>query len=220
MIFEEAAGISRFKAKKIEALRRLERVEQNLLRLSDIVEEVESRLRSVRQQAGKARRYKEYGDRLQELRTQVGLVDWQRLSRQLGGLEDDVRSLTDQRDGTIAEAESLEAQWLVAETQLGDINEAIRQSEARLAANRQRITAAESTIEHQRAHSRELEEEIARHRQQLAAMSVRAGDLQQQLQETGDAVQAANDRHRQIARAGRERARHDRAHRPAGSASR
>ena len=39
-IFEEAAGISRFKAKKIESLRRLERVEQNLLRLSDIVEEV------------------------------------------------------------------------------------------------------------------------------------------------------------------------------------
>ena len=48
LIFEEAAGISRFKAKKIEALRRLERVEQNLLRLSDIVDEVESRLRGVR----------------------------------------------------------------------------------------------------------------------------------------------------------------------------
>jgi chromosome segregation protein len=200
MIFEEAAGISRFKAKKIEALRRLERVEQNLLRLSDIVEEVESRLRSVRQQAGKARRYKEYSDRLQELRTQVGLVDWQRLSRQLAGLEGETRNLTDQRDAAIAEAESLEARWLVAETQLGEVNEAIRQSEARLAANRQRITAAESTIEHQRAHGRDLDEEIARHRQQLAAMNVRAGDLKQQLDETGDAVQAAIDRHRQIAR--------------------
>ena len=48
LIFEEAAGISRFKAKKIETMRRLERVEQNLLRLSDIVEEVDSRLRAVR----------------------------------------------------------------------------------------------------------------------------------------------------------------------------
>src|SRR6267142_2177026 len=55
-MFEEAAGISRFKAKKVEAQRRLERVEQNLLRLSDIVEEVENRLRTVRQQAAKARR--------------------------------------------------------------------------------------------------------------------------------------------------------------------
>jgi chromosome segregation protein len=200
VIFEEAAGISRFRAKKIEALRRIERVEQNLLRLSDIVEEVESRLRAVRQQAGKARRYKEYSDRLQELRTQVGLVDWQRLSRQLAALEDETRGSTDQRDAAIAEAESLEAQWLVAETQLGEVNDSIRQCEARLAANRQRITAAESTIEHQRAHGRDLEEEIARHRQQLATMSVRAGDLAQQLHETGDAVQAATDRHRQIAR--------------------
>ena len=55
-IFEEAAGISRFKVKKVEATRRLERVEQNLLRLSDIVDEVDSRLRSVKSQAGKARR--------------------------------------------------------------------------------------------------------------------------------------------------------------------
>ncbi len=71
-IFEEASGISRFKAKKIEALRRLERVEQNLLRLSDIVDEVESRLKSVRAQAAKARRYREHAERLQHLRTQIG----------------------------------------------------------------------------------------------------------------------------------------------------
>ncbi len=83
LIFEEAAGISRFKAKKVESLRRLERVEQNLLRLSDIVSEVESRLRSVRMQASKARRYKEHVDRLQQVRTQVGLADWQKLSTRL-----------------------------------------------------------------------------------------------------------------------------------------
>ena len=41
MIFEEAAGISRFKSRKAEALRKLERVDQNLLRLTDIVDEVE-----------------------------------------------------------------------------------------------------------------------------------------------------------------------------------
>src|SRR3954466_14498203 len=45
-IFEEAAGISRFKAKKIESLRRLERVETNLQRLRDILAEVENQLRS------------------------------------------------------------------------------------------------------------------------------------------------------------------------------
>ena len=98
VIFEEAAGISRFKLRKVEALRRLERVEQNLLRLSDIVDEVENRLRSVRTQAGKARRYKEHTDRLQELRTQVGLVDWKRLSERLGQFEAELQSLGDERN--------------------------------------------------------------------------------------------------------------------------
>ncbi len=94
LIFEEAAGISRFKAKKLEAQRRLERVEQNLLRLSDIVEEVDNRLRTVRTQAAKARRYKEYADRLQELRTQVGLADWRALTERLEAIEAEVAQLT------------------------------------------------------------------------------------------------------------------------------
>ena len=47
LIFEEAAGISKFKAKKKETVRKLEKVDQNLLRVNDIVEEVERRLRSV-----------------------------------------------------------------------------------------------------------------------------------------------------------------------------
>jgi len=42
-IFEEVAGISRFRIKREEAARRLERVEQNLLRLADIVQELETR---------------------------------------------------------------------------------------------------------------------------------------------------------------------------------
>ena len=85
VIFEEAAGISQFKAKKATAMRRMERVEQNLLRLSDIVDEVESRLRSVRMQAGKARRYRECTERLQQLRTEVALVDWRSLTKQIDG---------------------------------------------------------------------------------------------------------------------------------------
>lgn len=63
LIFEEAAGVSRFKQKREESERRLERVEQNLLRLSDIVDELESRLRSVRSQAGRAKKHKERSDR-------------------------------------------------------------------------------------------------------------------------------------------------------------
>src|SRR5947199_7268985 len=83
-IFEEAAGISRFKAKKTETLRRLERVDQNVQRLQDIIDEVEKQLRSVKLQAAKAQRYQEHSARLKELRVGLGLQEYHQLSGQLG----------------------------------------------------------------------------------------------------------------------------------------
>ena len=63
-VFEEAAGITRFRARRAEALRRLERAEQNRQRLADIVGEVASRLETVRNQATRARRCRSLTDRL------------------------------------------------------------------------------------------------------------------------------------------------------------
>src|SRR2546421_11106730 len=82
-IFEEAAGISRFKAKKIESQRKLERVDQNVQRLRDIIDEVEKQLRSVKLQAAKAQRYQEYTARLKELRLGLGLQEYGEVARQL-----------------------------------------------------------------------------------------------------------------------------------------
>jgi chromosome segregation protein len=200
VIFEEAAGISRFKVRKVEALRRLERVEQNLLRLSDIVDEVETRLRSIRSQAGKARRYKEYTDRLQELRTQVGVVDWKRLSDRLAHFEGELQAFRDESGAAAAEGEHLEAQLLESDGRVNEIAEEIRQAEGHIAANRERIAAAESTIDHERRRGLDLEQEVARHRRQLAAMGSRAGDLQQQLQETTESLQTAEENHRDTAK--------------------
>ena len=75
-IFEEAAGISKYKAHKKEAIRKLERTEQNLLRLADILGEVAKRLRSVRLQAGKARNYLKYTQRLKSLQVNYSLVEY------------------------------------------------------------------------------------------------------------------------------------------------
>lgn len=89
-IFEEAAGISRFKAKKIEAERRLGRVQQNLVRLGDIVDEVATRLQSLKTQASKAERYRQATERLRELRTQLAWHDWTVLSEELTAAEDEL----------------------------------------------------------------------------------------------------------------------------------
>lgn len=190
-IFEEAAGIGRFKMKKVETLRRLERVEQNLLRLSDIVEEVEARLRSVRAQASKARRYKEHADRLQQLRTDVARADWRALGEKLAALETEITALRDDQAGAAAAAEVAEARALELEAALADTLEALRACESDSAANRERIAAAEATVAHEMARCKDLEEELLRRLAGLKALGVRAGDLDQQARDTAAAIVAA-----------------------------
>lgn len=71
LVFEEAAGITRFKAQKREALRKLEGTEQNLVRVADLIREVKRQIISLQRQAGKARRYKQFMAELQHLDTQL-----------------------------------------------------------------------------------------------------------------------------------------------------
>lgn len=94
LIFEEAAGISKYKVKRKEAQRKLEKVDQNLLRVNDIVEEVEKRLRSVKIQAGRARTFQEYNTRLGELRLTYSIQEYHtqyQQSKELQGKLEDAK---------------------------------------------------------------------------------------------------------------------------------
>jgi chromosome segregation protein len=199
MIFEEAAGISRFKAKKIEALRRLERVDQNLLRLKDIVDEVESRLKSVRAQANKARRYKEYADRLQQLRTHVGFADWRGLSERLAKIEGEIQELRTEKTSETESAEGSEKQAAELEGQRATIDQDIRTAENELAEARQRTAGIDATLEQERARIHDLDELAAGHRKQIQALSNRAADLGELWRSTQAEVEAAEAAHRQAA---------------------
>ena len=109
LIFEEAAGISKFKQRKKEAQRKLEKVDQNLLRVHDIVEEVEKRLRGVKMQAGKARNYQDYLTRLNELRLSYALKEYHTLSSSLKELEEkreNAQFQLDDANGDLAKAQN------------------------------------------------------------------------------------------------------------------
>ncbi|MFA5116686.1 MAG: AAA family ATPase, partial [Candidatus Omnitrophota bacterium] len=64
VVFDEASGITRYKAQKKEAMRRLEETDQNLLRINDIITEVKRQIGSLERQANKARRYREVFEEL------------------------------------------------------------------------------------------------------------------------------------------------------------
>src|SRR5213595_2920727 len=84
LVFEEAAGITKFKTQKKEALRKLEYTDQNLLRVSDLIREVKRQIGSLQRQAGKARRFKQLMLELQHLDTQLARHEFDLLQVEIG----------------------------------------------------------------------------------------------------------------------------------------
>jgi len=78
-VFEEASGITKYKSKKKEAMRKLEQTEQNLLRINDIILEVKRQITSIERQAKKAEKYKVDFDKLKEMEMKLSFSDYKAL---------------------------------------------------------------------------------------------------------------------------------------------
>jgi chromosome segregation protein len=140
LIFEEAAGISKYKAHKKEATRRLERTEQNLLRVADILNEVAKRLRSVKLQAGKARNYLEYTQRLKELQVNYSLVEYAKNRTRGKDKEDALEHIVEQ-------FEHLATDVSKQDTLLSQLGEEIIETEHKLSAAGNNLVSVQSQIE-------------------------------------------------------------------------
>ena len=199
-VFEEAAGISRFKSRKLEAQRRLERLEQNLVRLRDIVEEVESRLRVVRSQAGKAQRYQKYAEELRSLRIHLARLDWQKFNQELARLEEEENRLAGLHAELSAQCEHLEQELATAEGLQTRCDEELSSLQKALSDNREQIAAAETELEHEHSRSHELERELTRLRKSLAGLTLRAEDVQTQRHSLAESLAAAESQYRDLVR--------------------
>ena len=216
LIFEEAAGISKYKSKRREAERKLQRTEQNLLRLNDILAEVERRLRSVKHQAGKARSYKQYTGRLKELRVSYALNQYHEQVTALGAKGEAIEGLQNRRSERSAALAGLDQERSRLESELMDLENEVRRTDAALGElksgiathenelgfNRTRIGELEQVVERDRrkigdltAHLKEAESAVASRRAEMETAAVQAGerqqalaDLEARLQEVSDAV--------------------------------
>jgi chromosome segregation protein len=183
MIFEEAAGISKFKSQKVEAQRKLERTETNLLRSRDKLEEVSKRLRSVKIQATRARNHQEYSARLRELRLEFSLAEYHRLSQELAAVTAQLAETEAKRTDAVQALAATEEQRTTAESnrqRLLSDQKQLEQALLRAQADHQQATQRKQFAEKSLADTHET---IARESKQRDELTARAEELGKQFEE-------------------------------------
>lgn len=195
LVFEEAAGISKFKSRRIDAERRLERVAQNLLRLTDIVDEVETQLSSTRSQASKAARFREVSSELKQLWTGLAADDHRHWTSELEESHQQLESLKQQQQEIQAAIEQIEQNKLTTDEQISEFDDKLIDHERALASDRQAIATHQSTIHHQSSRLVEVEAEIKRLREQRAIANFRLAEIEAEYLETQHRVHSFAKEH-------------------------
>jgi len=161
-IFEEAAGINKFKHKKDAALRRLESTRENLTRVNDIISEVKRQLNSLNRQAKKAERYKALKEELKTLELTLSSLEFTKMRQALADVAKRLEAVKDEEvaAGTLIAAkeelaEELKVEHLGVETEYKAIRERLFECERSIQTEEQkRALAAMRTEELRRAGER------------------------------------------------------------------
>lgn len=181
IIFEEAAGISRFRSRKTEAIRKLERVSQNLLRLQDIVDQFESQLNSTRNQATKAAKFREVSKELQTAWFGLAADDYRWMSARLSSLDSTLGATQAEIDELTEQQQAVELRLSSFDEELAVVDDGLRKAEREAGTTREAIVSQEATIRHETARLRESESEIVRLRRQQATTLSRLGEVNKEL---------------------------------------
>ena len=199
-VFEEAAGITKFKADRKEALRKIEQTEQNLLREADVLREMKRQIGSLQRQVGKAQRYKELRDELRGLDIYVSknkIHDFDEVLEQNAVNRQEVEKAIAEATEVVVEAEaeqqrlhqeihSLEERMQTLATSQAEAEGAYRRANEVIGVNAQRIAEYRQFAERDGR-------EISDTRRQLEDIRMQVESLAQKTTLLSDSLEAAQE---------------------------
>lgn len=146
-LFEEAAGISRFRHKRKDAERRLEQAQENLVRLLDILGELESRVGPLKTQSEKAKKFLEFSDEKKTLEIGVWLSKINKFTNELRMQEHKIDAANVSYEQCNTELENIESEIESVLAKMTEINLEIEQSRSGVAAFEEEAVRKEGEIQ-------------------------------------------------------------------------
>ena len=191
-VFEEAAGITKYKTQKREALRKLEATEANLLRIGDIIKEVKRQIGSLQRQAGKARRYQALHADLRMLDTHYSRKQLEGLEAELAHCHAEIERLGESEQTTRAKIDIEENKLAEQRHTLDRIDVQIADGRAELQRLQSEIGTHQNRIQFNRQRAEELTELIERSRKDIAAAEAKRTQQHKEIEQANVLLEKTN----------------------------
>jgi chromosome segregation protein len=192
-VFEEAAGVTKYKTQKREALRKLEATDANLLRIGDIIKEVKRQIGSLQRQAGKARRYQALHDDLRVLDTHHSRKQLELLEAGLAHCQGEIARLSESEEATRAKIDEWENNLAEQRRALEEIDAQIAGSRSELQRLESEINAHRNRIQFNRQRGEELNELIERSQNDIAAAQTKRAQQSKEIQEANALIEKTSE---------------------------